>query len=97
MAKVDLYVASGADLPITNLTGHPSAVFPVGFRDRNGRTQPGSVTLTGRLFEESTLLAVAHAMQQATGDHRRRPPIEQYLGEDNREIPPRRRPVGGGS
>jgi Asp-tRNA(Asn)/Glu-tRNA(Gln) amidotransferase A subunit family amidase len=96
MAKVDLYVASGADLPITNLTGHPSAVFPVGFRDRNGRLRPGSATLTGRLFEESTLLAVAHAMQQANGDHRRRPPIEQYLGEDNSEIRPQRRPVGGG-
>jgi Asp-tRNA(Asn)/Glu-tRNA(Gln) amidotransferase A subunit family amidase len=97
MAKVDLYVASGADLPITNLTGHPSAVFPIGFRDRNGRSRPGSVTLTGRLFEESTLLAVAHAMQQATGDHLRRPPLEQYLTEDNREIPPERRAVSRGS
>jgi Asp-tRNA(Asn)/Glu-tRNA(Gln) amidotransferase A subunit family amidase len=81
MAKVDLYVGSGQDLSITNLTGHPTVVFPMGFRDRDGRSRPGSVTLTGRLFDESTLLAVAHAFQQATGDHLRRPPIERYLAE----------------
>jgi Asp-tRNA(Asn)/Glu-tRNA(Gln) amidotransferase A subunit family amidase len=79
MAAVDLYVSSGQDLAITNLTGHPSVVFPMGFRDRDGRDIPGSVILTGRLYEESTLLAVARAFQQATGDHLKRPPIERYL------------------
>jgi hypothetical protein len=43
---------------------------------------PGSVTLTGRLYGETTLLAVAHAFQQATGDHLRRPPLEVFLAED---------------
>ena len=38
MAAVNLYVGSGEDLAITNLTGHPSVVFPMGFRDRDGRT-----------------------------------------------------------
>ena len=79
MAAVDLYVSSGHDLAITNLTGHPSVVFPMGFRDRNGRDFPGSITLTGRLYDESTLLAVARAFQHATGDHLKRPPLEQYL------------------
>jgi Asp-tRNA(Asn)/Glu-tRNA(Gln) amidotransferase A subunit family amidase len=79
MAAVDLYVSSGQDLAITNLTGHPSVVFPMGFRDRNGRDMPGSVVLTGRLYDESTLLAVARAFQHATGDHLKRPPIERYL------------------
>ncbi len=79
MAAVDLYVSSGQDLAITNLTGHPSVVFPMGFRDRNGRDVPGSVVLTGRLYDESTLLAVARAFQHATGDHLKRPPIERYL------------------
>ena len=37
MATVDLYVGSGEDLSITNLTGHPTVVFPMGFRDRDGR------------------------------------------------------------
>jgi Asp-tRNA(Asn)/Glu-tRNA(Gln) amidotransferase A subunit family amidase len=82
MEAVDLYVGSGQDLPITNLTGHPSVVFPMGSRDRDGRRMPGSVTLTGRLYDEAMLLAVAHAFQQATGDHLRRPPLEVYLAEE---------------
>jgi Asp-tRNA(Asn)/Glu-tRNA(Gln) amidotransferase A subunit family amidase len=79
MATVNLFVSMGQDLAITNLTGHPSVVFPMGFRDRDGRAFPGSVVLTGRLYDESTLLAVARAFQQATGDHLRRPPLERYL------------------
>ena len=82
METVDLYVGSGPDLVITNLTGHPTAVFPGSFRDINGRPGPRSITLTGRLYDESTLLAVAHAYQQATGHHLQRPPLEQYLAED---------------
>ena len=81
MESVDLYVGSGPDLVITNLTGHPSAVFPGNFRDINGRPGPRSITLTGRLYGESTLLAVAHAYQQATGHHLQRPPLEQFLAE----------------
>ena len=82
MAKVDLYVGSGQDLSITNLTGHPTVVFPVGFRDRDGRPMPGSMTLTGRLYDESTLLAVAHAFQQAARDNLSPPPLERFLAED---------------
>jgi Asp-tRNA(Asn)/Glu-tRNA(Gln) amidotransferase A subunit family amidase len=78
---VDLYVG-GNDLAITNLTGHPTAVLPDGFHDRNGRDFPGSITFTGRLYDEATLLAVAHAYQQAVGSHLRRPPLERYLTED---------------
>ena len=84
MAAVDLYVGSGQDLSITNLTGHPTVVFPMGFRDRDGRSMPGSVTLTGRLYDEATLMAVARAFQQATGDHRKRPPLEVYLAEEEK-------------
>ena len=79
MAAVNLYVSSGQDMAITNLTGHLSVVFPMGFRDRDGRAMPGSVILTGRLYDESTLLAVARAFEHATGDHLKRPPIERYL------------------
>jgi Asp-tRNA(Asn)/Glu-tRNA(Gln) amidotransferase A subunit family amidase len=82
MKTVDLYVGSGPDLVITNLTGHPSVVFPGAFSDRDGRPAPGSITLTGRLYDESTLLAVAHAYQQATGNHLGRPPLERFLAED---------------
>jgi Asp-tRNA(Asn)/Glu-tRNA(Gln) amidotransferase A subunit family amidase/Asp-tRNA(Asn)/Glu-tRNA(Gln) amidotransferase C subunit len=82
MAKVDLYVGSGLDLPITNLTGHPTVVFPVGYLDRQGRPVPGSITLTGRLFDESTILAVAHAAQQAARDNLAAPPVGRFLAED---------------
>jgi len=82
METVDLYVGSGADLVITNLTGHPTVVFPGSLRDINGRPGPRSITLTGRLYDESTLLAVAHAFQQATAHHLQRPPLEQFLAED---------------
>lgn len=81
MAKVDLYVGSGLDLPITNLTGHPTVVFPVGFRDREGRPMPGSITLTGRLYDESTILAVAHAAQQAARENLAPPPVARFLAE----------------
>jgi Asp-tRNA(Asn)/Glu-tRNA(Gln) amidotransferase A subunit family amidase len=81
MATVDLYVG-GRDLSITNLTGHPCAVMPNGFADRDGREAPGSITFTGRLYDESTLLAVAVAYQKAVGDHLRRPPLERYLAEE---------------
>ncbi|MDR3619758.1 MAG: amidase [Paludisphaera borealis] len=81
--QVDLFVGWGRpDLTITNLTGHPSVVFPGGFRDRDGRPAPGSVVLTGRLYDESTILAVAHAYQEATGDHHARPPLERFLAEE---------------
>ena len=81
METVDLYVGSGNDLVITNLTGHPSVVFPGSLRDMNGRPGPRSITLTGRLYGESTLLAVASAYQHATGQHRERPPIERFRAD----------------
>jgi Asp-tRNA(Asn)/Glu-tRNA(Gln) amidotransferase A subunit family amidase len=95
MTAVDLYVGSGEDLSITNLTGHPTVVFPMGFHDRAGRSMPGSVTLTGRLYDEATLIAVACAFQQATGDHRKRPPLEVYLAdEEKRKQQEKAKPTG---
>jgi Asp-tRNA(Asn)/Glu-tRNA(Gln) amidotransferase A subunit family amidase len=74
MEQVDLYVG-GNDLLLTNLTGHPTAVLPNGFRKRSGGEVPASITFTGRLYGETELLAVAHAYQQATGHHLRHPPL----------------------
>jgi len=76
MTEVDLYVG-GNDLLIANLTGHPTVVLPGSLHEQNGVMTPQSVTFTGRLFGETDLLAVAHAYQQATGDHLRRPPMEK--------------------
>jgi Asp-tRNA(Asn)/Glu-tRNA(Gln) amidotransferase A subunit family amidase len=74
MAAVDLY-AGGNDLLLTNLTGHPTAVLPNGFRKAGETEVPDSIKFTGRLYGETELLAVAHAYQQATGHHLRRPQL----------------------
>ncbi len=76
MEKVDLYV-NGNDLPITNLTGHPTVCLPSGLRSGT----PSAITFTGRLFGESTLLAVAKAYQDTTGHHLKRPPQETWIAE----------------
>lgn len=86
MREVDLYVG-GRDLVITNLTGHPTAVFPDGFVESKGREVPFSVTMTGQLFGETELLSVAHAYQQARGVHLKRPPIGKYLEDMQKEEP----------
>jgi Asp-tRNA(Asn)/Glu-tRNA(Gln) amidotransferase A subunit family amidase len=84
METIDLYVG-GNDLALTNLTGHPTVVLPDGFRARDGRDLPGSLTFTGRLYDETTLLAVAHAYQQAGDSHLKRPPLERDLLEHTEE------------
>jgi Asp-tRNA(Asn)/Glu-tRNA(Gln) amidotransferase A subunit family amidase len=82
MAGIDLYVG-GNDLLLTNLTGHPTIVLPNGFRKVDGLEVPTALTFTGRLYGESELLAVAHAYQQATGHHLKRPPMEKLKPEDS--------------
>jgi Asp-tRNA(Asn)/Glu-tRNA(Gln) amidotransferase A subunit family amidase len=80
-SQVDLYVG-GNDLQITNLTGHPTVVMPHEFRKIGGTELPSAITFTGRLYGETELLAVAHAYQQATGFHLRRPPMERVTAEN---------------
>lgn len=73
MQQVDVYVSPafvGGNLLITNLTGHPSVVLPNGFSDDG---EPVSITFTGNLYGEATLLEVAKKYQQATDFHRRHP------------------------
>ena len=76
MSSVDVYLAPsfGPNLLLTNITGHPAVVVPNGFRGADGT--PTSITFTGKLFGESTVLALAEAYQGRTEYHRRRPPIE---------------------
>src|SRR5262249_14993976 len=81
MARVDLYVG-GFDLLLANLTGHPTVVLPDGFRKRDEIEVPTAITFTGRLYGEAELLAVAHAYQQATGVHLKRPPMDRVTPEN---------------
>lgn len=76
MAGFDAYLAptyGGSNLMLTNMTGHPAVVVPNGFR-KNGT--PTSLTLTGKLWGEAAVLALAKAYQDATGFHRRVPKVE---------------------
>ncbi len=57
-------------LLITNMTGHPVMVVPNGF-DEDGH--PQSITFIGNLYDEATILEVAHAYQQATDTEDQRP------------------------
>lgn len=66
---IDLFI--GSQLSVTNLTGHPEISLLSGF---NAQGQPQSLRLTGRLFGEENLLLLAHAFQQKTDFHVRRPP-----------------------
>lgn len=61
---------AGNQLAMTNLTGHPVVVFPIGFGS-NGL--PNSITLIGNLYDDATILAVAKAYQDATDFHKKHP------------------------
>jgi Asp-tRNA(Asn)/Glu-tRNA(Gln) amidotransferase A subunit family amidase len=82
--------SSGAQLTLTNLTGHPSVIVPNGLRGKDapeppavdtgdddaigGPGTPVSITFLGRHYEDSQLLAFARAFQEATGFHHAHPP-----------------------
>lgn len=55
-----------------NLAGVPAISVPCGFTSDN---MPISLQIVGRPFEDATVMRVAHAYEQATAWHTRRPPI----------------------
>lgn len=59
---------------IGNMTGLPALTFPCGFSSTTP-TLPITVMLYGKPFDEATLFRLAHAYEQSTDWHRRRPPI----------------------
>jgi Asp-tRNA(Asn)/Glu-tRNA(Gln) amidotransferase A subunit family amidase len=63
---------AGSILAATNLSGHPTFVAPCGF-DKDGK--PFSVSFTGKLFGEASLLAVAMAWQRSTDYEDRHPKL----------------------
>src|SRR6186713_1529637 len=73
MKKYDVIIVpsfAGSQLAITNLTGNPVVVMPMGF-NQNG--SPLSITLVGNLYDEATILAAAKAYQDKT-DHNKKHP-----------------------
>jgi Asp-tRNA(Asn)/Glu-tRNA(Gln) amidotransferase A subunit family amidase len=55
-----------------NVTGTPAISMPAGFSEEG---IPIGVQLSGRLWEEGLVLRAAHAYQQVTDWHKRRPPL----------------------
>jgi len=84
MQAVDVFVTPsfrGGTLLTTNLTGHPSVTVPNRFtpledQPDSPRRSPGSITFVGGLYQDDAVLAVAHAYQQGSDFHLRRPPME---------------------
>ena len=69
MSGLDLFV--GANLLLTNRTGHPALSLPSGFVDGS----PTALQLTGKLFGEPELLLLAHALQTRTDHHLKHPAL----------------------
>jgi len=79
MEKIDVYIAprrGGANLLITNLTGHPAVLVPNGHNEKEG---PTPISFIGNLFEEASALRAAKAFQDATGFHLKHPDLDKNL------------------
>lgn len=61
-----------SNMPPFNITGSPTLALPCGFSSSG---LPLSLQLAGRPFDETTVLRVGHAYEQATAWHTRRPPV----------------------
>jgi aspartyl-tRNA(Asn)/glutamyl-tRNA(Gln) amidotransferase subunit A len=60
---------------VFNLANVPALSVPCGFVSVAGKELPIGLQLAGRPFSDGLLLRVAHAYEQATPWHTRRPPI----------------------
>jgi Asp-tRNA(Asn)/Glu-tRNA(Gln) amidotransferase A subunit family amidase len=74
MSKYDAFLSptSSSSLGITNLTGHPAVALKAGFVDKT----PVELMITGRLYDEATVLRVALAYERATKWHTMNPDLE---------------------
>lgn len=62
----------GNQSAITNLTGHPAICFPIGY---NAQQLPRSITLIGKLYDETSIITVAKAYQNATQWNKEHPAL----------------------
>ena len=73
MSQYDVFLspAPGSTLGVTNLTGHPAIALKAGFIDN----RPVELMVTGRLYDEATVLRVALAYERATTWHTMNPKL----------------------
>jgi Asp-tRNA(Asn)/Glu-tRNA(Gln) amidotransferase A subunit family amidase len=73
MSKFDAFISStsSGSLSLTNLTGHPAVALKAGFVNN----LPVEIMVTGRLYDEATMLRVALAFERATKWHTMNPKV----------------------
>jgi Asp-tRNA(Asn)/Glu-tRNA(Gln) amidotransferase A subunit family amidase len=73
MSRYDVLLTPtvSATLGVTNLTGHPAVALKAGFIDN----APVELMLTGRLYDEGTVLRAALAFERGTDWHTRNPKL----------------------
>jgi Asp-tRNA(Asn)/Glu-tRNA(Gln) amidotransferase A subunit family amidase len=73
MSKYDVLITTtgGQSLGLTNLTGHPAVALKAGFVNNT----PIEIMVTGRLYDEATMLRVALAYERATKWHTMHPTL----------------------
>ena len=73
MSQYDVFLSptGSASLGMTNLTGHPAIALRAGFHDNF----PVELMITGRLYDEATVLRVALAYERATKWHLKVPQL----------------------
>jgi Asp-tRNA(Asn)/Glu-tRNA(Gln) amidotransferase A subunit family amidase len=73
MSQWDVFISStnSRSLSLTNLTGHPAIALRAGFLEE----APLEVMVTGRLYDEATVLRVALAHERGTKWHTRVPSL----------------------
>ena len=71
--SVDVFLApsESESVTMTNLTGHPALVLPAAFVEG----LPAALMLTGKQWDEATLLLAAAAFESATAWHSKHPPL----------------------
>lgn len=70
----------GNQSAITNLTGHPVVVFPIGFSQAG---TPFSLSLVGNLYDEASILQAASAFQEKTEWNKKHPPL--FAGKSQKQ------------
>ena len=73
MSKFDAFISAtnSSSLSLTNLTGHPAVALKAGFV----ANLPIEIMVTGRLYDEATMLRVALAYERATKWHTMHPTL----------------------
>ena len=73
MSQYDVFLTptNSASLGVTNLTGHPAISLKAGFVDN----RPIELMVTGRLYDEATILRVALAYERGTEWHNKNPTL----------------------